>query len=193
MDDALLMAHPQREARTFEIVTIVTGGGRGKSFCGLPLPPSPTTALRQAVGGQLSVYPQAAVKAHCLRKGNDMTPVIVDTGRGRYAFCVHDYPGEILSAGGLYLYLRKLGNGHWEVLYAGQTASLDRRLLRDPHLDDGHAKAIALGATHVATFPGTWNEADRRRLEDDLIKFFCPPANHTPDPLEALIKALTRH
>lgn len=119
-----------------------------------------------------------------------MKPIVINSDKASYAFCIHDHPGEILAVGGLYLYLRLMENGEWRILYAGQTDSLTRRILHDHHVDDGHARAIGLGATHVATFPGTWSEADRRLLEDDLISFFRPPANDNTDLHDKLLRIL---
>ncbi|MBV8800422.1 MAG: hypothetical protein JO208_11525 [Alphaproteobacteria bacterium] len=61
----------------------------------------------------------------------------------------------------------------WKALYVGESENAKDRFCTHERWNE----AVRLGATHVLALVSSANQADRQRVERDLIGSLCPPMN----------------
>lgn len=90
-----------------------------------------------------------------------------------YAYDIHDLAASHKAVPANYVFARKLPDGTYTSVYAGQTGNISGRF-------DSHNKwpcIVRNGATHVCTHESSADERVRRAEEDDIIAKWKPPCN----------------
>ena len=90
----------------------------------------------------------------------------------QYEFEVYRWGTTFNPIGGVYLVLKKLPAGNYEILYIGQTGDLSERF-------DNHHQAACFtrnGKTHIAVKPES-SEQKRLAIETDLIRNYKTSCN----------------
>ena len=89
--------------------------------------------------------------------------------------------------GGVYIFCREVQDGSWRAAYIGETVNFRRCL------EDGFARhpwrdhIAAAGATHICTMVVRNDDAERRRVKNDLRHLHSPSRNH-----QQLVNLLSR-
>ena len=91
----------------------------------------------------------------------------------RYWFTASMKAGDLLAAGGNYMFVKQLPNGNWVPVYIGECENFKTRLPNH----ERWAEAVRLGATHLMTHTTPTGEQARLVEERDLIEYWNPPLN----------------
>ena len=95
----------------------------------------------------------------------------------QYIFQVYPIGTEFKDIGGVYIFTRReinsLGGVAHNLLYIGRSNSLPRRLTRLHHKWD----AILRNRGNCICVYSEFNDQNRNRIEDDLIRKYRPPLN----------------
>jgi len=90
-----------------------------------------------------------------------------------YPYTFYPINTEFSKGSGNYVFAKKLANGNWTRIYAGETGDFSERF------DSHHAMPCIKreGATHITIHATSKNAAERRAEEKDIRDFLNPPCN----------------
>ena len=97
---------------------------------------------------------------------------MADVNWGGYTFKVCTPEADWKDIGGVYVFAGKNSKGSWVAKYIGKAKSFADRLPGHERWDE----AVKLGATHIHA-RAVSKEADRDKIEGELIKKYQPPLN----------------